>query len=59
METKQLQKRIKGIADTLLEAVNESKKDKYSADEGLQKTMLRAGAIVVYNALEEILNQSK
>lgn len=59
METKELQKQLKGIADTLLDVVYESGRAKYRADEGLQKTMLRAGAIVVYNALEEILNQSK
>ena len=62
METnnyKQLQRQLKCLAVTLLDAVNESKKDKYSAYEGLQEAMLKTGAIAVYQALEEVLNQSK
>ena len=62
METnnyKQLQRQLKCLAETLLEAVNESKKDKYSAYEGLQEAMLKTEAIAVCYALQDVLNQSK
>lgn len=59
METKQLQERIKTIAQVLLEVVEEIDNTKYSTYDGLQEAMLKMMVREASNALQEILNQSK
>lgn len=56
METKQLQKQIKAIANFLLETLDNAKK---VSGTGLEEAIIKDGAIVARNVLQEILDQYK
>lgn len=57
METKELQRQLKGIANLLLTIVSETERLSNSVDDGILAVMIEAGMIEAYYDLQKLLNK--